>query len=294
MDWIDIKATTGCFFIPDWSSLGAKFALEIGNGTADGLLSWAAWPYGDIEMNTYTDASYIQYLNATGTPKPYMMPVSPWFYTNLPGYNKNWLWRGDDLWYTRWQEVIYLQPDFVEILSWNDYGESHYIGPLHDEQYDLFEMGPYNYAMNMTHDGWRLFLPYLIDTYKTGIGSITEEGLVSWYRLNPSNSTGCSSNGTTGNTATQLQIEMDPGQVVEDKIFYSALLTAPADVTVSIGGISQPAKWTNGPTGNIGEFTFNPSLDSSSSLFDLTCSFADSRQEFTMEAFHSMEQPVLW
>jgi hypothetical protein len=26
---------------------------------------------------------------------PYMMPVSPWFFTNLPGYKKNWIWRGD-------------------------------------------------------------------------------------------------------------------------------------------------------------------------------------------------------
>jgi hypothetical protein len=26
---------------------------------------------------------------------PFQMPVSPWFYTNLPGYNKNWLWRGE-------------------------------------------------------------------------------------------------------------------------------------------------------------------------------------------------------
>lgn len=42
---------------------------------------------------------------------PYMMPVSPWFYPNLPGYGKNWLWRGDDLWYDRWMEVIYNEPE---------------------------------------------------------------------------------------------------------------------------------------------------------------------------------------
>lgn len=38
-DWIDIKAQTGIIFIPDWSSLGAKAALEL--GVADGLFSWA-------------------------------------------------------------------------------------------------------------------------------------------------------------------------------------------------------------------------------------------------------------
>lgn len=42
-----------------------------------------------------------------------------------PGYNKNWLWRGDHLWFDRWQQLIMgeLQPEFVEIISWNDYGE---------------------------------------------------------------------------------------------------------------------------------------------------------------------------
>lgn len=48
---------------------------------------------------------------APGTGMPYMMPVSPWFYTNLPGFGKNWLWRGDALWYDRWTEVIYNQPE---------------------------------------------------------------------------------------------------------------------------------------------------------------------------------------
>jgi hypothetical protein len=88
-DWIKIKADTGCFLVPDWSSEGAKAAMELAGGVADGLFSWAAWPWGNQNMDTYVDASYLNYLNG----KPYMMPVSPWFYTNLPGYDKNWLWK---------------------------------------------------------------------------------------------------------------------------------------------------------------------------------------------------------
>lgn len=68
----------------------------------------------------------IQYLKVL-VRKWYMMPVSPWFYTNLP--SKNWLWRGDDLWHQWWDEVMNLQPELVEILTWNDWGESHYISP---------------------------------------------------------------------------------------------------------------------------------------------------------------------
>ena len=60
-------------------------------------------------MDTYTDASYDDALQTDK--KPYMMAVSPWVYINLPGWTKNWLWRGDDLWYDRWVEIIAHQPE---------------------------------------------------------------------------------------------------------------------------------------------------------------------------------------
>jgi hypothetical protein len=71
-----------------------------------------------------------------------------------------------DLWYDRWEEAIWEQPDFIEIISWNDYGESHYIGPLHDDGFDAFSVGkgPFNFAEAMPHDGWRQILPFVIDT----------------------------------------------------------------------------------------------------------------------------------
>jgi hypothetical protein len=81
-DWILIKEVRPCFFMPDWSSLGAGPASELAGGVADGLFSWAPWPWGDRKMDTYGDASYKNALNKTGG-KPYMMAVSPWFYTNL-------------------------------------------------------------------------------------------------------------------------------------------------------------------------------------------------------------------
>jgi hypothetical protein len=38
-DWNNIKSQTGCFFVPDWSSVGAGPAIALGNGVADGLFS---------------------------------------------------------------------------------------------------------------------------------------------------------------------------------------------------------------------------------------------------------------
>jgi hypothetical protein len=255
-DWKDIKFKTGCFFIPDWSSLGAQAAMAL--GVADGLFNWAAWPVGPSDMNTYVDASYLQFLGG----KPYMMPVSPWFFTNLPGYDKNWLWRGDDLWFERWIEVWKVAPDFVQIISWNDYGESHYIGPLHDSAYVAFDVGkaPFNYVLDMPHDGWRAFLPFLINTYKQNISSISAEGLVSWFRINPSGS--CGSGGTTGDTASHLHVEYEPEIIVQDKVFFSALLTSPADAFVSVGrSPSEAVAWTRTPNTTAGVYHGNVALN---------------------------------
>ncbi|KAK4100216.1 glycoside hydrolase family 71 protein [Parathielavia hyrcaniae] len=56
-DWQEIKAATDCFFIPNWSSVGARLAVKLGGGVADGLFSWDAWPKGPANMTTYPDAS---------------------------------------------------------------------------------------------------------------------------------------------------------------------------------------------------------------------------------------------
>ncbi|KAL4911468.1 hypothetical protein BDW74DRAFT_164932 [Aspergillus multicolor] len=233
-DWPEIKSATGCFFIPSWSSLGAKPAVATG-----------------------IDASYIQYLVGL----PYMMPVSPWFFTNLPGYKKNWMWRGLNLWHDRWQEVLYVQQEFVQIISWNDYGESHYIGPLYDKAMEAFAIGetPFNYATDMPHDGWRATLPFWIDMYKEGSATVTEEKLVAWYRL--TSGTACDSGGSSGNTASQLQIEFPPAEMAQDRIFFSALLGSFSGVTVSIGGSAETVGWSYVPDDNVGVYHGSVAFD---------------------------------
>jgi len=56
-DWEEIKAQTGCFFIPDYSSKGAVGAAALPN--VDGLLSWDAWPeYTNDVPTTDQDVGY--------------------------------------------------------------------------------------------------------------------------------------------------------------------------------------------------------------------------------------------
>ena len=45
----------------------------------------------------------------------------------------------------RWTQLISAehQPDYVEIITWNDFGESHYIGPLDDRQVRLLSINDF-------------------------------------------------------------------------------------------------------------------------------------------------------
>ncbi|KAK3988676.1 glycosyl hydrolase family 71-domain-containing protein [Cladorrhinum sp. PSN332] len=259
-DWTWIKAQTGCFFIPDWSSWGPYTAVSLASGVADGLMSWEAWPQGPANMTTITEGDYY---NALGT-KPYMMPISPWFYTNMPGYKKNWIWHGDDLWFQRWQQAVSLdrKPDYIQIISWNDFGESHYIGPLDSRQYGAFGTpgpsgtagrAPYNYVSGMPHDGWRETLPFYISLFKTGTASINQERISGWFR--PHKNGQCDNGGTSGNTADHLQKEFLPTQINLDRIYFDAVLTSNAQVTVTIGGGSpQTGVWDQEPWGGVGVY----------------------------------------
>ncbi|KKK20390.1 hypothetical protein P175DRAFT_0425632 [Aspergillus ochraceoroseus IBT 24754] len=258
-DWTEIKKKVNCTFIPDWTSLGAAKASKI--SVIDGLMSWDAWPNGTTPMDTDEDEGYMEHLRG----KPYIMPVSPWFYTNLVRYNKNWVWQGDDLWYTRWQQVLEVDPEYVEIITWNDFGESHYIGPLHDKELSIFSYGeaPFNYALGMPHDGWRALLPYAIDQFKNPQRrdeiAIEKELLTVWYRLSPGSA--CKDGKTTGNTVSQNQKTIAPQQVLQDKVFFSALLESMAEVSVSIGGTNHSVSWTNVPQGGKGIYHGNFPMD---------------------------------
>lgn len=107
-DWPTIRTQTGCFFIPDWTMAGPG---GVDRPFVDGAFSWDAWPHGPVAKDTDSDVAWQTALKE----KPYMMGISPWFYTNLPQYGKNWGWRGDDLWSTRWEQAVQLQPQFVQV-----------------------------------------------------------------------------------------------------------------------------------------------------------------------------------
>jgi hypothetical protein len=171
------------------------------------------------------DASYESWLNG----KTYLAPVSPWFSTHYS--SKNWVFPSGDLLFTRWQEVIQQGFPMIEIVTWNDYGESHYIGPLSSEHSDD---GSSKWANDMPHDGFLDLSKPFIAAYKNGdtnvANYISQDQVIYWYRRNL-NSLNCDATDPLGRP--------DGYQTLNDDVYVVTLLTSAGTITVNSGGNSQ-------------------------------------------------------
>ncbi|KAI7972723.1 hypothetical protein EIK77_009186 [Talaromyces pinophilus] len=215
------------------------------------------WPAGAADM---TDEPDLEWVNAIGSGKTYMMGVSPWFFHSASG-GTDWVWRGDDLWADRWNQVMSVQPQFVEVVTWNDWGEASYIGPFVTDS--EVPSGSSVYVDNMPHESFRDFLPYYIATFKGDTFDISRDQMQYWYRLAPA--AAGSECGVLGNDPDQGQTAVDVNSVVQDKVFFSALLMSAATVTVQIGnntpvsynGVAGINHWSQDFNGQTGAVTFS-------------------------------------
>lgn len=219
---IRAAAGTDLYLVPNLSPGGIRDATSVDD--IDGAFNWIAWdsnganraPTASVNISTSdNDARYTQWLGG----KPYMAPVSPWFFTRFD--SKAWVFPGDLLWFRRWNEILKLAPQMLEIITWNDYGESHYVGSdattsKHNDD------GSSAWANNMPHDGWLEMAEPYIAAYKAGAKevSVSEDKLVYWYRPSPKAACGA----------------FDGIETLQDAVFVVALLKSAGKVTVTSGG----------------------------------------------------------
>ncbi|GAM36885.1 mutanase [Talaromyces pinophilus] len=252
-DGVDIAAMrsaagTELFFAPNFHP---SYGTDLSN--VDGLLNWMAWPNNgnnkapDATGNVTVEQGDQQYVSALAG-KAYIAPASPWFSTHFGpevSYSKNWVFPSDLLWYNRWQELLTLGPRFIEIVTWNDYGESHYIGPLDSPHTDD---GASKWVNDMPHDGWLDLAKPFIAAFKAGATTvdsyITSDELIYWYRPTPKD-VNCDATDTcmdpnASNSSGNYFIGRPNGyQTMEDSVFVVSLFTAAAEITVTSGGNSQ-------------------------------------------------------
>ncbi|WVQ73398.1 hypothetical protein IAR50_002970 [Cryptococcus sp. DSM 104548] len=187
-DWSSVASAVGedLYAVPYFEAT----ADNVNNAGVSGLFSWAAWPGQldnvpvDQSMTTSRDNEYLDLLEASN--KTYMMPVSTWFSTHFGtevSYAKNWVFKGETLWKDRWDQVLQMgsRVNFVEIITWNDYGESHHIGPYDTPHTDDSSS---LWASGLDHTAMLDFAVPYIKAFKTGATEpvIDQEMLVYWHR----------------------------------------------------------------------------------------------------------------
>ncbi|KAL1729614.1 glycoside hydrolase family 71 protein [Schizophyllum commune] len=225
-----------------------NFRADTDVSKVDGLLNWIGWPNnGDNKAPDTTHVSVAEgdasYRTALGD-KPLIAPLSPWFFTHFGNevtYSKNWVFPSDLLIYQRWLEILESKPQYVEMITWNDYGEGHYMAPLSSSHTDD---GGSKWVNDMPHNGWLELSKPFIAAYKAGATDpssyITEDKLIYWYRTTPK-ALDCDATDTTMEDADNSTGNFFKGRpngydTMADEVFVVSLLTAPGTTGVNTGG----------------------------------------------------------
>jgi glucan endo-1,3-alpha-glucosidase len=225
--FVDVLKAQGVniFFVP---SLFSDISTFSSNTWMDGELNWnSAWPMGKDPLTTAGDNSY---MNALGS-KEYMPAISPFFYTHFGAnsWNKNWLYRGDDwLYATRWEQIISMREKvkMMEILTWNDYGESSYIGPIHG----ALPANSGEWVYGYDHEAINTLTKYYATAFKTGsYPAIEKDQVIMWAR--PHSRDARASNDDAGQPTGWDR--------TEDNLYAVILSTQPSMVTLRSGSTSQ-------------------------------------------------------
>jgi len=158
---------------------GAANALVSENGYIDGYKNWeGAWPSGGENITLASDEAFSAALKKAGKTGPYIMTVSPWWfrYGNAIG---NQVKYGDNLLDSKLRQVFEgdFKPDVIEVLTWNDWAESHYLmdlpdfvgkaDPAPEMVYDA-EPQAVDYIERHNHSPWRIIARYWIAAIKSG------------------------------------------------------------------------------------------------------------------------------
>ncbi|KAI9602542.1 hypothetical protein H4Q26_001832 [Puccinia striiformis f. sp. tritici PST-130] len=147
------------------------------------MLSWDAW----CPVLSSQDCRYKDNLAVVG--KQYAAPLSAMFYKHLSDCKYgNYLYPADS-WFVveKFLDLLSLKPDFIEILSWNDYGESHYLrDPRPSANLPVEGISSEKYVKDMPHEPLLDLISYFNEWYKSGSRPLIKSSKAYvWYRPHP-------------------------------------------------------------------------------------------------------------
>lgn len=182
--------------------------------TIDGLWAWdtSAWTFGAEQDQNYQSAT-----SAVG--KTFLASVSPWFFSAGPQACNDRIkadYQGPGLWQTKWEELINLNVPLVEIVTWNDWVESSYVG---------IQISTSGAAADVTafpHQAYLELGAYYIQWFKTGNApAVTANRMFMFYYTQSKNTGG------------------DCAQILSDKLYVTTMLQQAGTLVLNSGSAQQ-------------------------------------------------------
>ncbi|HEY3333247.1 MAG TPA: glycoside hydrolase family 71 protein [Capsulimonadaceae bacterium] len=165
-----------------------------------------------------------------GAGKIYMGSVTP-FYRGYGGNFRLTATRGFEAMQQEWMAAIEGHATWVEIVTWNDFMESTYVGPIDTPEVVAPAL---KFDFRQPHVAYLDCSRYYIDWFKNGAPpKIKTDSIYYFYQLHPK--------------ALKAVIANDPTQLgrpsgadkLEDKVYVTLMLTKPAELTIYSGETSQ-------------------------------------------------------
>ncbi|KAL3419640.1 glucan endo-alpha-glucosidase agn1 [Phlyctema vagabunda] len=174
------------YFVPDLDhtegfNTSHPYWWDYWGPTFEGVTAWEmAWMsrdgygglyVGDVDLDTQVIEGSELGPGTKAHGKSYMMPLSTLQYKDA--YATNVYRPGGLNLIKRMENILKMptQPDFVQLITWNDGPESHYIGNLWPEQNTDAEPNVYMRPGKASHTAWQPLISSWIAAYKNGVTS---------------------------------------------------------------------------------------------------------------------------
>lgn len=204
--------------LPDYPTVTKL--LQHHAGTVDGLFYFGA--AGTSQQLAAANTAYAQALREAGLLCIASYTPTCWGYRQAPD-RRYFETDGGEGTARQWQALIAADPNWVEIVTWNDFNESSYVSPVENPgRYFAELLTPPRHC----HAGYLELSKYFITWYKTGRQPpINRDALFYFYRPHPKDATA---------TRDDRPVTSRLGEVT-DTLYLTTLLTAPAELCVNSG-----------------------------------------------------------
>lgn len=225
------KQGVGVFFVPHFwpepvqelpSYTDGLNILNKYGGLVDGLFLFGG--AGLPSQLAQCNSNYNRAVHVNG--KLFMASVTPhyWGCSQLTIGRRYFEFDGGEGLQLQWRSIIANQPEWVEIVTWNDFNESTYISPVDDPgNYFAGLQTPRRYS----HKGYLELSKHFITWYKTGKEPVTaNDALFAFYRTHPKDALALNTN--------DVPVTWRMGNV-QDALHASALLSSPGQLVIASG-----------------------------------------------------------